>query len=218
MPTEERTINQILKEHIDLKGLSVDRLIDMSGVPDRYLRALVDGNIKHLPAAPYVHAYLKRIAPILDLMSEDLIRIYDNQISPQRSGPHDSLPTNRFAPAPKTTWMNKRTALLAIIALALIAYLAWGASRLFGIPELSIISPAGNLETSSPTILIQGTVSKGDLLTINNNEVYTDENGYFEKEYVLEQGTNVITLRASRFLGKTTVVTRYVHYNPINIP
>ena len=33
--TDERLLSQILKEHLDLKGLTIERLVSTSGIPDR---------------------------------------------------------------------------------------------------------------------------------------------------------------------------------------
>ena len=212
--SEERTISQILQEHLDLKGLSSERVVQMSGIPDRYIKALIEGDAKRLPAAPYVHAYLKRLAIILDASSDDLIRIYDKEAIPPRSGITDALPQNRFAIEHPVKLMNKKMIIIAAIALALLIYLSWGASRLFGIPDLTVTSPAGDMVSNQATMILRGIVSKGDMLTINNNEIIIQKDGGFEKEYPLDLGLNTIEFRAKRFLGKTIIVTRRILYEP----
>ncbi len=214
MPIEERSLRQILEEHFDLKGLSFERVAQITGIPDRYIRALLEGNTKSLPAAPYVHAYLKRLGAILDLDPQELIQIYDEESLPPRSGLADTLPQNRFAIVPPVKFVNKKTLAVAAIILALLLYLGWSASRLFGIPELTITSPQTDIVTVTSTIVLQGSVSRGDLLTINNNEVSVNPDGSFKKNYPLELGLNTIEFRAKRFLGRTAIVTRRILYEP----
>jgi len=216
--TDERLLSQILKEHLDLKGLTIERLVSTSGIPDRYVKALYEGDYRSLPAAPYVHAYLKRLAALLDLQNELLINAYNAEAAPPRSGLRDLLPTNRFAQAAPLARVSKKTIVLGIIILTLILYLAWGASRLFGIPSLTVTSPENNIDVHTPTIILKGTVSRGDLLTINNNEISVNPDGSFEKEYPLDPGLNTIDFRAKRFLGRTVIVTRSVQYIPSATP
>jgi len=208
---EQNYLHEILKEHMELKGLSIERLSAITQIPERFLEGLLEGDVSKLPPLPYVRGYLIRIAPLLDFHSQELWEIYKKEQNLERSGAEDKLPTNRFAIKP----INKKYVVGFILAALFVVYLGWNISHLLGQPELKITSPpAQTTITSEDTINLLGYIDPADKLLINNEEVAIDESGAFEKAYSLQAGLNTIEFLAERFLGKETMVIKQVIYQP----
>ena len=73
---ENATLKDLLKEHMELKGLNIKKISDSTGIPERYMEALVEGKNKNLPPAPYVRGYINKLAVVLDFDKETIWRLY----------------------------------------------------------------------------------------------------------------------------------------------
>ncbi|PIT92547.1 MAG: hypothetical protein COU08_01880 [Candidatus Harrisonbacteria bacterium CG10_big_fil_rev_8_21_14_0_10_42_17] len=200
-----------IKEHVEAKGTTVHKLSQQTGIAERHIQALIDGNTKHLPSAPYVRGYLVKIAEILELNSNALWKIYSEEYNVHTSGAVDSLPTNRFA---LKRIQKKWFVIGALVAIAVL-YVFSNADRFLGQPVLELSRPIADVtRTNFDTIQLAGVVNATDKLLIDNEEVIPDSEGNFQKTYPLQPGLNQIEFRVKRFLGRELVETRQVIYQP----
>ena len=96
----------MLEEAMTSHSQTASKLADATGVPERFIAAIIEGNFGILPAAPYVRGYIKKIAAVLDLDGEILWERYDRETKPRQSGGKDHLPENRFAiKTPDKRWI-----------------------------------------------------------------------------------------------------------------
>ncbi len=213
---ENTSLKDLLREHLELKGLTPKKAAELTGVPERYIEALLTGNDKFLPPAAYVHGYLTKLALILNFDKDSMWRLYQKEaVALQRSGPSDRLPSNRFA----VHYLNKKWLLAGLIIILIIAYLIPNVFSLFLAPEIELTNPAGEtLNTFQPRIILTGRTDPSYTLTINGEEVYVKEDGNFEKEYQLQFGLNTIEFSVKKFLGKENKVVRQIMYQPAPPP
>jgi len=206
-----KSLQEILTETIELRGLNIERLMQLTDIPKRYLLALRDGDYERLPAAPYVRGYLMKIAEALNIDGKILWEIYRDQMPMKKSGLEDRLPINRFAIKTK----NKKILVFGIIILLAIIYLGWRGGEFWGTPEIDVTNPVlSNIVVDAPSIKLTGTINPSDKLTINNEEILVSETGRFEKDFPLEPGMNTIEFKVKKFLGKETSVIRQIIYQP----
>lgn len=209
MSEEQKTIKEILTEAMDLRDLNFAAIADLTDIQERYVRAIIEEDVKNLPSSPYIRGYLMKICSVLNIDGSELWKIYREEYKVKTSGREDKLPQNRFA----FKKMKKRNVVFAIIAVFVIIYIIFRASQFFGSSRLEINNPpTDNFLTNSPTIELRGQIDPQDKLTINNEEVAADGNGYFQKEFLLEKGINSIDFIAKRLLGKEIKITRKVIY------
>lgn len=208
---DNKQLRDILKEGLDHKGLTVERLSGATGIPDRFLKSLTEGDFKKLPAAPYVRGYLIKMASLLDLDEQELWEIYKKEQGLKSSGPTDKLPANRFA----VKKLNKKILIGSLLGILAGLYFIWNIGHLLGRPELNIIYPSAPTSvTGEPAAKLLGYIEPSDKLLINGEEVIVGNNGKFEKYYNLQAGLNSIEFIAKRFLGKETRVVKQVIYQP----
>ena len=210
----QKTLSEVLIELFDKKGISMDKLAAASNIPKRYVLALRDGDIKNLPAAPYVRGYLLKIGSILDVNGEILWKLYEREDTTKTSGEKDTLPYNRYATKP----INKNWFIAAAIVLLVGGYLTVRLDDLIGTPKLEVSLPEEMVTVDASVVVIGGLVSKGDALTINNESILVNADGSFQKELLLEPGVNTVELKATRFLGREISMTRQILYEPLEIP
>lgn len=208
---ENATLKDLLKEHMDLKGLSIKKVSESTGIPERYMEAMVMGKNHNLPPSPYVRGYITKLAAVLDFDKETIWRIYKEETVFSSSGPWDKLPGNRFA----VKVINKKWLIGGFITLLLLSYLSSNVYEIFQVPNLSILNPEEESSISgNRTTLLKGKMDPSSTLTINGAEVYVDKEGYFEKEHLLQSGLNTIEFVAKKFLGKEHKVIRQIIYQP----
>lgn len=194
---------------MSIKGLSIERLAEITDIPERFIKAIMDENISSLPSSPYIRGYLVRMAEALNLNGGELWEIYKEKLDIKTSGGKDKLPQNRFESKP----FKKRNIIFIALAVVIVVFLVSKAGRLLGIPSIDINSPAiDNIIVTEPFIDLRGRVDTQDKLMINSEEVTADENGYFTKQFSLEPGLNSIEFKVKRLLGKETTVVRKVIY------
>ena len=208
---ETTSLKDLLREHIELKGLTPKKIADMTSIPERYIMTLLEGTNEYLPPTPYVHGYIAKLAEILDFDKETVWRLYQKESILRHSGNMDRLPNNRFAIRPvKRAWLFG-----GIIAVALLAYLGSNIWSILTPPLLTITVPATeNSTTAQPTIILQGNTDPAYTVAINGSEVYIEPNGSFKKEVVLQEGLNTVEFSAKKLLGKETRIIRYIIYTP----
>lgn len=205
----DKSFQEALKDAISFKGVDIERLAEITGVPKNYLSALVSGDFKKLPPPPYVRGYLIKVSAALGIDADYLWSIYKKEVALEIKG-SDKLPVNRFAPQRK----SRKKAIMAIVLFFVIIYLAFRIDDIIGIPKIEIIRPANNNEiTNEQPVKLSGRISDFfDKLTINGEEIPVEKNGNFEKEYRLQPGINKIEFKVKRFLGKEIKVEREIIY------
>lgn len=208
---QNQTLRDILMDALEVRGLTVERLAELTNIPERYLVALRDNDAKKLPAAPYIRGYLMKIGNVLEIDGRNLWEIYKRQNPLRTSGIGDRLPANRFV----IKRLNPRYFILGFVAIAVIIYLVWRGGDFFGTPRINISSPAiNNFVVKDSRIKLSGEINSKDKLTINGEEIIVAGNGYFEKDFSLEPGVNTVEFKVKRFLGKEITVTRQIIYQP----
>jgi len=208
MNGDYRNISEILTEVMNERGVSIDALSNATDIPRRFIDSLVEGNFENLPAKPYVRGYLFKIAEALRIDQSVLWQGYRNSADLATSGEKDRLPVNRFA------FRKIRTSRLIALFLLLIllAFVGFRYNDILGRPTIDVTIPEFTTEN---TIIITGNVRPGDTLTLNEEVIYPNEEGYFEKRVQLEREVlNTFTFKVKRFLGQETTVVKQVFYQP----
>lgn len=200
----------MLVELLEERDINPEKLSYATNVPIRFITALLEGNFKDLPAKPYVRGYLIKIATALSVANEIVIEAYLESTEIRSSGGKDKLPINRFS----IQKMNKNFVVVAVLIVGLLIFLGFRINDIMGTPTLQINLPENPISTTEQTFKITGKISARDKLTLNQEIVYTNEDGSFEKEVTLSLGLNTFEFDAIRFLGREIKIIRRVVYEP----
>jgi hypothetical protein len=208
-------ITETLEELFENHNMTEQKLAHATDVPLRFIVSLKNGEFKKLPARPYIHGYIQKIASAFDVDEKELWESYLAEVEEMRNPhAHDHLPRNRYAY--KTPQKGKLVFIL--IALAIAAFVFFRFNDIIGTPDISLSIPNSTVVMQNDSVLITGSVQPGDELILNTEVIYTDEHGNFEKEIALTPGLNTLEFTVRRFLGRTKTITRQVVYEePISI-
>lgn len=207
----DKSFKDLLWEHLETKGLTLERVYQLTGVPKHYLEAIFKGEWDKLPAAPYARGYFKKLESLLGVPDNHFWQLYKEEVDLKISGPTDKLPENRY----EIKAGNRKWPWLIVAVLAIGVYLFLGLDRSLGVPEIQVTNPLNALTVSTlPNFILTGQMNNQDKLLINGEEMYVDKDGRFEKTYNLQPGLNTFEIIAKRFLGKETKVVKQVIYQP----
>jgi len=190
------------------RGINPEKLSYVTNIPTRFITALLEGNFKELPAKPYVRGYLIKIAAALGVENEVIMGAYRESMEIRSSGGKDRLPMNRFA----IQKINKNFVVGTVIVAGLLIFLGLRINDIMGTPTLQVNLSESPSTTTNQTLKITGKMSARDKLTLNQEIVYTNQDGTFQKDVTLSPGLNTFEFDATRFLGRETKIVRQVVY------
>ena len=206
---ERTTVKELLEESMREKKVSIARLAELTDIPERYIVLFLDDEQKGLPPAPYVRGYLIKIAGALGLEGQQLWQAYKKQQELKTSGMGDRLPANRFAF--KRVNRKKIGAIIAIVVLLIVATII--VKKNIGGAAIDIQNPIeDSVVVYESAIDLPGKINPGEYLTINNEDIAIDRNGYFEKNISLEPGINSVEFKVKRLLGKESITVKQIIY------
>jgi len=212
----DKNLGEVLSEIILERGITLDKLSELTNIPKRYLIAMMDNDFKNMPAAPYARGYITKICSVLEINSRQAIDAY-NKIGLKTSGKDDFLPQNRFA----LTKHYKNNWLVIVITVAIIAIAGLIFTNrhifadFFGVPFIEVNIPEREnnsplLETNEQLFTIRGIINPQDSITINGEAAPVNEEGIFAKEVLLSAGLNTFEIRVQRPLGRETIIVREI--------
>lgn len=205
---ETRHISELLKELIEERNVTIEKLSLVTSIPHRFIVALLEADFKKLPAKPYVRGYLLRISSALNVDPIFILKSYKDTMEIRSSGGKDRLPVNRFA----IQKINKNFIIVFFILIVIVGFLAFRMKDILGTPTIEVSLPINTFITQERSIKVSGRIDSKDSLTLNQEIVYTDDAGRFEKEINLSPGLNTFEFGAKRFLGQETKIIRQVFY------
>ena len=104
------------------------------------------------------------------------------------------------------------------IAILILIYVGFRLPAIIGKPALTITNLPDDLKTvQAATFAVTGKIEPKDQLTINNEIVYPDETGAFQKELRLEPGFNTFEFKVKKLLGQTTVIKKQIFYETLSL-
>lgn len=207
METEQKNLSSLIVEALRIKGISVEKLAQITGISERPIMMLIEEKLDKLPSAPYVHGYLMKIAEVLGLDGKKLWQEYlKDNAALRRSGKEDILPPNRFA---LPHWNKKFIWAGAIVAI-LIVYGAIKIISFNGQPNLSINAIPATVTQSNLTVT--GQIDPQAQLTLDKEQIYPNKDGYFDKIISLSPGLNSLEFDIKKPLGKSFTIIKQVLY------
>lgn len=201
---QEPTLAQILKKarenaHLDLKQLS-----DLIKIPVKYLKNLEESSYEKLPGKAYTLGFLTKYAKTFNLNKDEVMAQYKKEEPEQtKEEPLPFLRYPKFLITPKII-----TYFLIILVIIFALFYFWRQINfLNSLPTLALQEPQQEI-VETPMVTIKGKTDEKNKLTINNEEVYVNEVGEFQKEVILQSGPNTFSIKTINGLGKEKTINK----------
>lgn len=194
------------------KELKLSNIAKKLNINDKYLEALEKGEYNKLPTGVYGENYLREYALYLGLDSNELLKIFRQEINILQSPGQKQLfskqrvKRHEFLAVPKII----KSSIIVIITIVFFIYLGFSLKKIISPPNLSIYSPLDNITISEKSIPIIGKTDSEALVLINGEQILSDTEGEFSKIVNLKDGINIITITASKKYGRDNTVKRQI--------
>ena len=217
LPQKEGLGEKLAKKRISL-GLDPKDIEKAIRIRAKHIEAIENGRYDSLPPDVYVRGFVRNYANYLKLDAGKVMKLYERErglienVRRAKAG----APIVKPLDAPRIVITPKTIIFGALIAgaLAIVAYIAWQVVILTAPPQLSVTSPKDNVNIEGSSVTVEGKTDTGATLYINDVEVGIDQNGSFKEKISLQNGVNIIKVRAQNKMGKyneikDTVVAKY---------
>ncbi|MEK7078375.1 MAG: hypothetical protein AAB911_02295, partial [Patescibacteria group bacterium] len=172
----------------------------------------------NLPAAAYNKGFLQKYAQVIGLDEGEVGQRYEMELAELSESIDGSADNSFFSGlANKVDFLKDLPmwkVMVAVGVVAVLSYMSWQISVILEKPNLEISFPKEDITVLGSNLTVEGQVSLGDALSINNEQIYSEENGFFKKEIELLSGVNILEIKAVSRFGEETKIIRRVTYNP----
>jgi len=180
-----------------------------------YINYIENSEWEKLPPDVFVRGFLKSYANFLKISPEKVIAIYLKErnlkenvakVAQKKESPKRKKLRQKPIITPKKITIFS----VLVIGVAVFGYIGWQLSILTAAPNLEISTPKENTKTESEKIVVEGKTDAGARILINNFEVGVSPDGIFKEEISLQDGVNVVQIKAISRLERETVTTKTV--------
>ncbi len=214
------TAGEVLKNKREKLGKSLDIVSLDTKIQKRFLQYIENNQFSYFDSEVFLTGFIKIYAKYLNLDVDKILALY------RRSNPKkktiikvenkDEKRKNKFKLNPNI--LNPKTIMtlsIAIFLIAIIGYIAFQIYKFQSPPELNILEPKTDIETTSEEILVKVESQTNINIEINGLPAESSEDGIYEKAVKLNEGINIITVKARKNGNNTleSVETRKVTYN-----
>lgn len=202
-----KTVGDILKSARFKKRYSLKKVERETKIKKEFVDAIESGRWKDLPDFPVVSGFVKNLAAYLEV---DVKTAYATL---KRDYPPQKLLIN---PKPdvggKFTWTPKYTFLVGIliVVLALFGYLGFQFVKFNLPPALEVAKPQNNFVATANKVYVLGKTDSDATIMINNQLVLVNDDGVFNGEIEVFEGTRSIEIIATSRSGKQTKIIRNI--------
>lgn len=217
--TSQQTLGECLAQRRAVLGASVAQIARQLNINASYLEALEHGRHDDLPGTVYATAFLKVYAGALGLDPPAAIRRYRSELKILQHSRGEAAA--QWRPVRRAAWWHflapariLRTVGLAVVLVSALTYLGFKVEAIVQPPVLVVSSPADEILTANPLLMVDGQTEPGGLVTVNGLDVLTDEQGRFSAPFDLQAGVNLITIAAKKNHSNQTITVRRVVLQP----
>ncbi len=92
--------------------------------------------------------------------------------------------------------------LLIIVFVSFIAYFLYQARIFLTGPQVWIENPKDGQTISDPLVIVEGRSKNISRISLNDRQIFTDENGRWSEKLLVSPGLSIMTIKAQNRLGR----------------
>jgi len=209
LPQKEGLGEKLAKKRISL-GLDPKDIEKAIRVRAKHIEAIENGRYDSLPPDVYVRGFVRNYANFLKLDPDKVMKLYERErglienVRKAKAGAPivKPLATPKIVITPKTITVGA----IVFAALSIFLYIGWQVALLTSPPKLTVTNPKDNVNIAGNSVNVEGTTDTGASLFINDVEIGVDQDGSFKEKISLQNGVNIIKVRAQNKMGKYTEI------------
>ncbi len=192
------TLGEKFKKAREEKQMDLLKIEELTGIQMKYLIAIETGNYQEIPGEIYLKNFLKIYAKTLELNLKEIFELYQKE----RVFLHKKN-SNIFPKAKNKVYLLFisnifKKSLIGIVLIIFLFYVFFEVKNIISPPILIIHEPSDNLILSESIIKIIGKTDIGANVSINDQEIFKNSDGSFNKIINLQPGLNLIKISAQK--------------------
>jgi cytoskeletal protein RodZ len=205
---QSETLGEYLLAVRESLGLSLDVVVEKTGIQKRFLHNLESGSIEELPADVYVCGFLRKLAALYAVEEALLVQQYKKErgIAARIS----QVPARVKRRTVALFSVTPKTLSLAVALLFLVGTVAYVAFQIRGMsqdPTITVFEPTSGSKVTDSFVKVIGKTEPGNQLSINGEPIFVTGQGNFTATVSVAPGQVDLTLSATNKFNKTTVQT-----------
>lgn len=202
-----KTIGLHLKSERRAKNIDISSMEEKTKIKREFLLAIEKENWGKLPEYPVVLGFVKNISKFLNIDESKAVALLRRDYPPQKISinPKPDL-TESFKWGPKLTFFLGISLILLIIG----GYLVTQYIKFISPPYLKVVTPTQEQVVTKTFLRVSGEVDPEATLKVNNQPVLINDDGTFEAEVEIYEGTADIVFVAVSRAGKQTIISRKI--------
>ncbi len=202
-----KNIGEFIKQTRIKKKLSREKLEAKTKIKKEFIEEIENLRWDALPDYPVVAGFVKSIAGALDLDKKHLSALLRRDYPPRKL---------KVLPKPdmkeKFKWNPRLTFITGVVLVfwVILTYLGISYVNFISSPRLTIHEPEEGEQVSANVLVVKGETDPEASITVNNQPVIVEENGYFETEIEVFEGTQEVKVVSTSRSGKETTISRKI--------
>lgn len=202
-----RTVGLVLKEARVKKRYSLVHLEELTKIKKDFIENLEKENWSTLPEFPVLVGFVKNVAKFLNIDERGAVARLRRDYPPKKLAINPKPDVSEaFTWSPRLTFLVGAATVIAFVAL----YLGFQYMRFVSAPPLEVAQPREDEIVKVRTLKVSGKTSSDATVKVNNQPVVVSDEGEFEAEIEIFEGTSEIVIQALTRSGKETVVRRKI--------
>ncbi|MBI4652780.1 helix-turn-helix domain-containing protein [Candidatus Kuenenbacteria bacterium] len=191
------TLGEKFKKAREEKQMDLSKIEEMTKIQIQYLIAIEKGDYQKIPGEIYLKNFLKLYAKTLNLNPEEILKLYQEE---QKILPLTFFLKKKVRGKIRLLFISNifKKSLIGVFLIILLFYIVFEVKNIISPPKLIIQEPSDNLVISESTIRVIGKTDINANVTINNQEIFKNSDGGFNKIINLQSGLNLITISAQK--------------------
>ncbi|MDD3808273.1 MAG: helix-turn-helix domain-containing protein [Candidatus Pacebacteria bacterium] len=207
------SFGDFLREKREEKGLSLEKLEEMTKIKKTILDNLENERFEKLPPKIYIRGIISKYCECVDLDTKEVVGTFDKYFYENRSDKFNVGKVTTIENATekmKVKHFDVKKFLIFVIGVLVLAFVVWQASLMLLPPQIEMINPKEETSYTNVPVNVKGRVIRTKFLTINGQPILFDNYGYFEYMMILDPGVNEIQISAKNQLNKITNIVREI--------
>lgn len=193
------TAGEVLKSKRESLGKSLETVSEDTKIQIRFLKYIEDDDFSKFDSDVFLTGFIKIYAQHLDLDSTKILALFRrSKPTAKKNNPEIK---NKSLFKVKKSFLTPKFFITFSIALFLLLVIGYIGIQIYNFqspPKLQITEPLDNLTTTSQYLTVKGKTAANSSLDINGSPVKINDDGTFEKEITLNEGTNLITIKVRK--------------------
>ncbi|HVF69341.1 MAG TPA: helix-turn-helix domain-containing protein [Xanthomonadales bacterium] len=203
-------LEQRLKDARIQRHLTLEQAAKATKIKPHFLEAIERGAYNELPSPAYARGFVRNYADFLGLPNAQASALFKRDFDEKKSVkvlPDGMVARNDFA----INRVNIRKVIIGVfVVLLVVIFLLFQVRGVLFPPSISLSSPKADSAVARD-VSILGKTDSSATITINNEPVFVNTTGNFEKKITLFPGKSVITIKAKNRFGKESTLKRTVN-------